>query len=98
MNCMGVRRLLPLYIGGDLDVGKARAIFEHLRSCAECAAAESEADSNRQLVRSLEPPDFEDEFYDGIRRSVLNEIAARPSTSRGVLAFLFGRRRRFVLA
>jgi anti-sigma factor RsiW len=98
MNCTRVRRLMPLYVGGDLDAEKARAVFEHLRSCAGCAAAEAAVDSNRRMVRTLEPPDFEDEYYDGIRRSVLDEIAARHTAPQGVLALLFGRRRRFVFA
>jgi hypothetical protein len=98
MNCTRIRRLLPLYVGGDLDAGKARTVFEHLRSCEGCTAAEAAIDSNRQMVRSLEPPDFEDEFYDAIRRSVLDELAERPAASRGMLAVLFGRRRRFVFA
>jgi len=97
MRCARVRRLLPLYVGGDLDAKRARAIFEHTRSCEECAAADAAFDASRRLLSRHMPPDFDEEFFASIRRSVLEEIAT-PASTRSALAILFGRRRRFALA
>jgi hypothetical protein len=98
MTCAKTRALLPLYVGSDLGPAKMRAVFEHIRACPQCAVAEAELDASRRMLRRYDPPDFEDDFYDGIRRAVLAKIGAPPPRAHGVLAMLAGRRRRFVLA
>lgn len=98
MRCGRVRRLLPLYVGGDLDARAARAVFDHVRACADCAALDAAFDSSRRLLGELAPPDFDEEFYAGIRRAVHAEIESKRARRHPALAALFGRRRRFALA
>jgi hypothetical protein len=98
MRCGRVRRLLPLYVGGDLGARDARAVFDHVRACADCAALDAAFDSSRSLLGEFSPPDFDEEFYAGIRRAVHAEIETKRERRHTALAALFGRRRRFALA
>jgi Putative zinc-finger len=76
MNCRRIQGLIPLYVEGDLNTGKAARVRSHLEECSECARVSSEYRASQQWLRSYTPPDFEADFFDGLRRGVLREIEA----------------------
>ncbi|HYO99881.1 MAG TPA: zf-HC2 domain-containing protein [Pyrinomonadaceae bacterium] len=75
MRCTRVEKLLPLQVAGDLAGRRARAVANHLTTCAECRRSASRYDASRNLLREAAlPPDFDGAFYEDIRRSVLERI------------------------
>lgn len=78
MRCTRVEKFLPLYVAGDLAGRRAeRHVARHLTTCERCRGLAEEYDASRDFVRAAAgtlPPDFDGEFYAGIRRSVLAEI------------------------
>ncbi|HYP28056.1 MAG TPA: zf-HC2 domain-containing protein [Blastocatellia bacterium] len=76
MNCRRIQSLIPLYVEGDLKAGKARQVRSHLEECSGCARVSSEYQDSQQWLRSYTPPDFESDFFDGLRSGVLREIEA----------------------
>jgi hypothetical protein len=94
MNCKDVQELLPLHVGGDLAAKKAQSLTGHLEDCSACAASAAEYRESFQLTKNFEPPVFSSEFYDGIRQSVLSEVArdsvaAKPWFLAGFLPLTF---------
>jgi len=67
MNCARTRRLLDLYVGGDLDQRRHRAVADHLHACAECAREARRRAAVQEQLRALAAagPDFraEDPAY-----------------------------------
>ncbi len=82
MNCKDVQELLPLHVGGDLAAKKTQAVTVHLENCGACADSAGEYRESYRLTKEFEPPTFSAEFYDGIRQSVLSEIARDSNKSR----------------
>ncbi len=80
MDCKHIEELLPLYVGRDLEEGRARQVTAHLQSCAPCARSAEEYGEAQQLLRQFEPPPFSEAVYAGIRRRVLSEIERQPVT------------------
>ncbi|MGB8508503.1 MAG: hypothetical protein WCD76_08855 [Pyrinomonadaceae bacterium] len=83
MNCTRVEKLLPFHAGGDLeDEATRRTVAAHLQTCERCRAVSAEWTANQHLLQLHEPPDFDEAFFDGLRRDVLRQIEeeeARPS-------------------
>ena len=80
MNCRRTQDLIPLFIEGDLKTAKAGPVLSHLDRCPECAQIASEYRASQQWLKSYAPPDFEEEFFDGLRGGVLRELGASPSS------------------
>ena len=74
MNCQQVEKLLPLYVGRDLDENRGRLVDAHLQSCATCAAAAVEYRETRQLLQEFAPPEFTEDSFAEIRRNVWRQI------------------------
>ena len=76
MNCKQVEKLLPLYVGHDLDTQSERSITAHLESCTACFAVTGEFRSSRELLQEFAPPAFSEDIYEGVRRNVWRQIEA----------------------
>jgi hypothetical protein len=77
LRCSGVRKLLPLYVAGDLQSNARRAHFValHLRACAECTRRAAEFEESRKMIRATASiPSFDRAFFDEIRSSVQAQI------------------------
>ena len=74
MNCKQVEKLLPLYIGHELDDEAIKFVGLHLNACTRCAELAGNYRETRQLVQLFEPPAFSESVYADIRNRVLNEI------------------------
>lgn len=87
MNCTRFEKLLPLYIEGDLATNSSleRMAREHLDGCDACRRALEEFSASQHLVHNYAAPDFGDEFYDGIRASVIREINRNAGEQRASL-------------
>ncbi|HEX8089186.1 MAG TPA: zf-HC2 domain-containing protein [Blastocatellia bacterium] len=77
MNCRRIEKLIPLYVGGDLDVDKAGAVLAHASACARCNGLVAEYEQSRRWLRSYTPPDFDDALLEDLKLSVLGKIEGR---------------------
>lgn len=79
MKCTRVEKFLPLYVAGDLDDRRARAIAQHVTTCEGCRRAADDYHASRDLLRAAAtlPPDFDGAFYEQIRNSVLAQIGQK---------------------
>ncbi|MFP5264950.1 MAG: anti-sigma factor family protein [Blastocatellia bacterium] len=91
MNCRRIEKLIPLYVGGDLDVNKADAVLAHASTCARCNGLVAEYEHSRRWLRSYTPPDFDDASLEDLKRSVLADIEGRTARA----SFLNGLARRW---
>ena len=80
MNCKQIDKLLPLYIGRDLDAQSERLVTMHVESCAACSAAAGEYRQTRELLQEFTPPPFGEDVYAGIRQNVWRQIEADSAT------------------
>ena len=87
MNCNLVEKLLPLYVGHDLEEERAGLITAHLRLCSQCARSAREYRETNQLLQQFEPPQFSEATYLAVRNSVLREIE-RETTVTTLLKFV----------
>ncbi len=76
MDCSRVERLIPPFVGGDLDEAETIVVGAHLAACETCAASATELRETLDLVRAETEPDVDAEFYESIRRDVLSTLAA----------------------
>jgi hypothetical protein len=100
MNCERAAEFLPLYAAGDLDAARADEVASHVAACGDCRQVADEfSESRALLVEAFATPEFDAEFYSGIRSSVLEQISRdrEPSTPSPVAA-LFGRRLAYATA
>ena len=75
LNCKSMTKLMPLYVAGDLVGEPEREAAAHLAACGECRQLAVEFhESNSLLAQALAQPEFDAEFYAGIRRAVLGKI------------------------
>jgi hypothetical protein len=96
LNCERASELLPLYVAGDLEDSRASEVAAHLGSCAGCRALAAVFDESRSLLlEACSPPEFDADFYAGIRGAVLAEIARdrRTPSKPSLVAALFSGRR-----
>jgi anti-sigma factor RsiW len=78
VTCRAARRLLSLFVGGDLDVPETSAVSAHVAACADCRA-EVEALSATLSVLPLSTLSFDETERRSVRLRVLDEIAKRQS-------------------
>jgi hypothetical protein len=77
LSCKRVARMISLYVAGDLVGAPEREVAVHLAACEPCRRlAEEFRESSSLLTQACTPPEFGAEFYSGIRRAVLGEIAS----------------------
>jgi Putative zinc-finger len=94
VTCRAARRLLPLFVGGDLEAAKMRALADHVGACAACRAETDEYGAAFSLL-SLPSFSFSESERTLLRRRVLDEIARRRESPSPFAAFLL--RPRFAL-
>jgi hypothetical protein len=76
LKCKQAAGLISLYVAGDLESAAERGLAAHLGTCKNCREiAEEFSVSGSLLTQACAPPEFDAEFYAGIRQSVLGEIA-----------------------
>jgi anti-sigma factor RsiW len=85
-HCTQVEKLLPLYVGGDLDREAEPGVKSHLAACRSCAALAEEFVASQQWLRSYAPPAFDSDSFAASRRGVLEQ-----STRRGRSWVMFAR-------
>jgi len=82
MKCRRVKKLLPLYVEGDLASNRAEQISAHLEWCGQCNWLADEYTESQTWLHTNEAPEFDQEFLDHFKSGVmrrLEETAARPS-------------------
>lgn len=82
MNCRRVKKLIPLYVEGDLASGIADRLTSHLDWCGRCNWLADEYKESQSWLRSSEPPEFDEASLNGLKAGVLRRIeetGARPS-------------------
>src|ERR1700694_78425 len=98
LNCKRMTRMMSLYIAGDLSDAIRRAATLHLATCELCRRlAEEFSETSALLTQACASPEFDAEFYTGIRRAVISEIAhsrvpSKSSRLGSFLASFWGRR------
>ena len=76
-NCKRITRMISLYVAGDLVGEPEREAAAHLADCQACRQlAEEFSESSSLLAQACAQPQFDAEFYAGIRREVLGKITA----------------------
>jgi hypothetical protein len=98
MNCRRIEKLIPLYVGGDLEVDKAGAVLSHTLGCARCNKLVAEYEESQRWLRSYTPPDFDDASLDDLKAGVLREINGRRTQVTFINSVAGRLRRRLVLA
>lgn len=82
LNCKSMTKLLPLYVAGDLAGEPEREARLHLAGCEGCRKlAEEFVESHNLLTQAYAQPEFDAEFYAGIRRAVLGKIPNESAVS-----------------
>jgi hypothetical protein len=74
MNCRRVEQLIALHAGGDLAGDDERAVARHLEGCAGCRRLADGFAQSRALLAAHEPPEFDEAFFDSVRRNVMRGI------------------------
>lgn len=84
MECRTIEKLLPLYVGGDVNEVEAIKVRAHLSSCSMCRSAAEEYSASQKMVHAFVAPEFDEEFYAQLRGAVLAGISsgrlAQPSS------------------
>ncbi len=70
---------MALYIGGELSPRRERRAERHLQSCSTCRTFIRDLEDMRNALYSLRGEPVDHHVLEGIRRSVLAEIATRES-------------------
>ena len=76
MNCHQCEKLLPLYVGGELDERRERLLEAHLQSCAGCVATNAEYRETREMLQQFASSNFDQDVYAQIRENVWQQIEA----------------------
>jgi hypothetical protein len=91
-NCRTITRMMALYVAGDLVGEPEREVVTHLAACQSCRQlAEEYSESSSLLTQAFAPPEFDTEFYTGIRHAVLGKINDEGITSTRPIFGLWGR-------
>lgn len=81
MNCRRIEELIPLYVESDLDESQSQAVSLHLASCEACGLLLTEYRDSQQWMRSQATPEFDDDFFDDMRRGVLRSLEEKPQVN-----------------
>ena len=79
MDCKQVEKMLPLYVGRDLDARSDRLVTAHVESCTACSDAAGEYRQTRELLQEFAPPAFSEGVYAAIRQNVWRQIESESS-------------------
>jgi hypothetical protein len=82
MKCRRVKKLLPLYVEGDLASNRAESISAHLDWCGQCNWLADEYKESQNWLRTNQAPEFDQAFLDSFKSTVMRrveETATRPS-------------------
>jgi hypothetical protein len=74
MKCTHIKRLLPLYAGGDLSIQQADSVRAHLFACQHCTDLAIDFSESSAWLSSEGRVDFDDRFFDELRDSVWRSI------------------------
>ena len=93
-NCKRTARMMSLYVAGDLVGEPEREAAAHLAACQTCRQLAEEFSESRSLLgQACAQPQFDAEFYAGIRREVLGKITIDRNVSKpSMFGRLWGRR------
>jgi hypothetical protein len=76
-DCKHITQIISLYVAGDLFGEPEREAAAHFADCQACRQlAEEFLESSSLLTQACAQPQFDAEFYAGIRREVLGKITA----------------------
>jgi hypothetical protein len=75
MNCTHSKRLIPLYVGGDLKAKQATVVREHIEKCEHCRNLAVEFEESQRWLRGLTAPEFGDAAFENLRAAVREDIA-----------------------
>jgi Putative zinc-finger len=75
MNCTHIKRLIPLYVGGDLNAQQVAGVRKHIETCERCRDLVAQFEESQSWLRDLAAPQFGEEVFDDLRAAVREEIA-----------------------
>ena len=81
MKCTHIKRLLPLYAGGDLPIQEADSVRAHLFACQHCNDLAIDFSESSSWLDSQGRVDFDDRFFDELRDSVWQRVRAEQRES-----------------
>jgi Putative zinc-finger len=82
MNCTHIKRLIPLYVGGDLNTQQVAGVRKHIETCERCRSLVAEFEESQSWLRDFIAPKFDEAVFEDLRDAVREEIARvepRPS-------------------
>jgi Putative zinc-finger len=82
MNCTHIKRLIPLYVGGDLNTQQVAGVRQHIETCERCRKLVAEFEESQSWLRDFTAPQFDEAVFENLRDAVREEIArveSRPS-------------------
>jgi hypothetical protein len=82
MNCTHTKRLIPLYVGGDLNTQQVAGVRRHIETCEQCRDIVAEFAESQSWLRDFTAPQFDETVFENLRDAVREEIArteSRPS-------------------
>jgi hypothetical protein len=82
MNCTHIKRLIPLYVGGDLNTQQVAGVRKHIETCECCRELVAEFEESQSWLRDFTAPQFDEAVFENLRDAVREEIArveSRPS-------------------
>jgi putative zinc finger protein len=82
MNCTHIKRLIPLYVGGDLNTEEVAGVRKHIETCERCRGLVAEFEESQGWLRDFTAPQFDETVFKNLRDAVREEIArveSRPS-------------------
>jgi|GEM_PF-3071116 len=74
MHCPATRKMIPLFVEGDLDGAEERDLRAHLQSCAGCRRSAEEFRVSQQLLRSDPVPEFSAAVLEELTGAVMRQI------------------------
>ncbi len=74
MRCEHFEKLIPLYVGGDLEPLEADSVRQHLNTCAHCRQLNSEFQDSQNWLTGFAVPKFDEASFANMRASVFREI------------------------
>jgi len=94
MKCRRVKKLLPLYVEGDLALNVAEQISAHLDWCGRCNWLADEFNESQSWLHTSGQPEFDQAFLDNFKSDVLRRIEETPQRPSlfAVIAQHWGRR------
>lgn len=74
MRCEHFEKLIPLYVGGDLEPLEADSVRQHLNTCAHCRQLNAEFQASHAWLTGFAVPEFDEASFANMRASVFREI------------------------